>query len=421
MNSSNKKNAHQHTAVAAAKKKIKMTAPASEEAHDDAGPLLDTIRSLPSVMLRIYDFLPELDRVRLGAVDKQFYNDKEQRGRVVAVYGDGCWDLPQALEKIRELLESDGSPWGLQHEDVGNECPRNLPSCWRRAFPEEAEGDFFDQLLGTYHDYIAPHFDKTTGYDLQAIAAFRAENVPDDAPGLMKVNAPAMENSIPGIVKALEYINQYRERNQKVLREISEKAKQLGPFPPYNALYDLMNDYDNVDCGANKEERHRFLDAVLYAEYGGSPFADVDRAYEIYLSAQEPPIIYPDKFLDHLRPCRRFVAPSSSSASDGKQIQVEFKECLGCHVIQKYVRDHICLNSTCRHMHYLCFDCHVNHCDCRDAECEPCRPFFLLPEDFSGDSEEDSDGSDNMGESHAESARGDDKDDAEEEEDDDDE
>jgi len=321
------------------------------------------------------------------SVDTKFYEDKEQRGRVVAVYGDGCWDLPQALEKIRELFESDGSPWGLQHEDVANECPRNLPSCWRRAFVEMAYDDFFDQWLGSHHDYIAPHFDKATGYNLKAIGSFRAENVPDDAPWHMKHNAPFMEKEIPNIVKALEYINQYRERNRKVLQEMSEKAKQMGPFPPYNALFDLMKDYDTIDCGVNKEERHRFLDAVFYAQYAGSHFGDVDRAYEIYMSEQEPPVFYPDKFLDHLRPGRKFIAPcissssnSSSGTSDEKQIQVVFKECLGCHEIRDDVYDHLCVESSCRHMHHLCLDCHVDHCVCNDADCESCRPFVLVLE-----------------------------------------
>ena len=66
--------------------------------------IVQYIGEIPELMIRIYEFLPIIDRVRIGQVDTRFYEDP-YRGKIVGVYGERQnLEFDDAINEIRKWI-----------------------------------------------------------------------------------------------------------------------------------------------------------------------------------------------------------------------------------------------------------------------------------------------------------------------------
>jgi hypothetical protein len=62
------------------------------------------------IMIGIYSYLSDKERIRLGEVNKTFYKDHEYRGSCEGVYGDDNRSISKALEVVEYFFLQDGTP-----------------------------------------------------------------------------------------------------------------------------------------------------------------------------------------------------------------------------------------------------------------------------------------------------------------------
>jgi hypothetical protein len=269
--------------------------------------------ALVALVTLICSFLPIQDRVRLGQVDKHFYGD-EHRGQMVGVYGADCLDIKAALDKVREYMEYETTPYSLSALGLG------LPGNW---WDESWVAEKFQDSW----------FDKKSGYDLKAIQEHADFG-------------EAQEE----VLKGLAYVNWYRQDDQKDLEKLTADIKKLGPLAPYNSLFDLMKKY-------NMKYDH-FLHAEEPPVYGG-----LDYAYEIG-----------DSYLQHLKPGRML----SFRDADGKMVKMALKACSRCKKVKDGVWDEYCVRKHCKSVlsvcrdcttERTCFTCGAEGCVCRFDKC----------------------------------------------------
>jgi hypothetical protein len=281
--------------------------------------LFTSVRNNVALATIICSFLPIKDRVRLGQVDKQFYED-EHRGQIVGVYGDDSLDIEAALEKVREYAEYESTL------DAWTEFG-NTPDCWQWVYVCGEASSAADKIQDSW-------FDKELGWDLKAI----------------QEHAGFDEEDQEFVLEGLASANRHLRGNQKKLEKISVIIKKLGPLAPYNSLFDLMKKY-------NMEYNH-FLHAEKPTMYGFSEYA-----YEIG-----------DSYLEHLRPGRML----SFRDANGKMVKIALKACRTCKKVKDSVRDEYCgrkqcgsANSMCRDCttERTCFTCGGTFCACRFVKC----------------------------------------------------
>mmetsp|Transcript_13908 Transcript_13908/g.35499 ORF Transcript_13908/g.35499 Transcript_13908/m.35499 type:complete len:391 (+) Transcript_13908:320-1492(+) len=176
--------------------------------EDPSGNSFDEIRVVDSIMLKIYSYLPPVDRIRLGQVDKDFLHD-ERRGRVVGVYGNHAMTIKEALQEVVMYVSVEGHPITIEY--------KNEVKCWGWL-----EG--LDEALQISIVDSVP-FRKKNGFNVEAAANMEFEGF-DTAE----------------VVEGLTSVNVFRENNRTKIghleAEINELAfKNLGP---YNDLFDLM-------------------------------------------------------------------------------------------------------------------------------------------------------------------------------------
>jgi hypothetical protein len=116
-------------------------------ASSTASLIVQYIRNIPELMIRIYEFLPVIDRIRIGQVDTRFYEDP-YRGKIVGVYGSGeCQNLEfdDAIKEIRKWILYEGSPesWGADGVELfPSECYEYLPTNWYWNLYDKETGCF---------------------------------------------------------------------------------------------------------------------------------------------------------------------------------------------------------------------------------------------------------------------------------------
>jgi hypothetical protein len=261
--------------------------------------LFASVRNNVALATLVYSFLPMNDRVRLGEVDKQFYGDKD-RGQIVGVYGDNYLNIQEALEKVREYLE---------YESMINSVREfsNNPYYWDWVFEvgdgrpnwvaEKLERSWFDEKLG---------------YDLNAVQEH--------------ADFGEYQNQV---MEGLASVNRHHRDNQKLLEKLSADVKNLGPLPPYDSLFDVMEKY-------NMAYFH-----FLYAE--SQPINGFTHyAYKIE-----------NGYLEHLRPARML----SFRDADGKMVQTVLKTCSKCNKVNVNVRTELCGYRDCVTPYSVCCDC----------------------------------------------------------------
>mmetsp|Transcript_19268 Transcript_19268/g.48225 ORF Transcript_19268/g.48225 Transcript_19268/m.48225 type:complete len:396 (-) Transcript_19268:238-1425(-) len=182
-----------------------------------ASKLFEEIRSIDPIILSIYFHLPPIERIRLGQVDKKFFQDS-RRGRVVGLYGALGMTIMEALKIVQEYQKFYGNPNSSCFISDENKCWTWLDDIDNNVIP-------LDPVL------LLMLFNKDSGY----------YNIPVPREGLE-------EENLALLISGLKCVNAVRENNFEKLRLLDADIASLGDdLPGYNALFEIMRRHD-FDC-----------------------------------------------------------------------------------------------------------------------------------------------------------------------------
>lgn len=294
---------------------------------------LASVRAVKEVRACVYSYLSVKDLVRLGGVDKTFYND-EQRGQVVGIYGGySTWEIGKAFEKVREYLEFKGTPDSAT-------VLGNSPCCWGTILCEIFDADQGDWLYDQIHSFFKVDEDEGCGQ-------YNLEGIDKHFDGL---EYPLHKEQKAKLMEELDYVNWYISENHWKLSEMDEIERMLRNAP-FNALFDLLKEYD-IDP-------YPYLKAEEPPIYGFS-----DEAYEIKKGNSS-------WYLSNLSPGRKFIFRDAV----GKIVEKVLMPCDNCKKIRDDVTPEGCMRKYCLSGTYRCRDC-TTVSECSTCGEKGCKCYF---------------------------------------------
>ena len=307
----------------------------------------------------MYSFLTVKERVKLGQVDKTFYQDAPNRGTTEGIYGAKGISTREAFLYVKKYVEYLTTPeclhWaGLEH----------VSEPWHWIFDEREPENIIPKI-------------KTEWFDPN-------ETVPGPngviIKGIWKMEKIAKEldedPEFPHewkdtILEGMNFVDYQRRSDLIALGLIDKKLNAMADPIPYGKLFSWMKEF-------NLGYRKMFLTAEEPHFYGHS-----DNAYPIYFG----PGSY--SYLDHLKPGAKFVFRND----DNEWVGMKVFRCKKCNkqkdgVKQAYCASKYCFGSAmfCQECTPIktCSTCHATGCGCFMMKCSQgdCNNHMCCCDDF---------------------------------------